>query len=183
MKNDYLRILSALKFLNLEITSPTLSKATRIFIQKFAYILKQTGFSFSNYDDYNFYLNGMYSPNLTYDYYHIRPENYANLERGFQENEIKALNLYRQYIGTHSLFQSHQIEFHEAITTLIYLKHVYSNSTERELRDKAKELKRHLSAKIITISQNVVKQLQFSSEMITQEIQEEFQLWDSLNDE
>jgi len=181
MKNDYLKILSAIKYLNLEINSPILGKSNRIFIQKFVYILKNIGFDFSNYGDYNFYLNGMYSPNLTQDYYHVVSDEHDFSPTAFQQTEIKALGLYKQSILDHSFFKSNKIEFHEAITTLLYLKQQLPEYSERELIKKAKELKNHLSSKIITVSLNVVKKLQFSSEMITPDIQKEFQLWDSLN--
>jgi len=66
MKKDYLKILAALDYLKLEIEAPKLKKSTRIFIQKFAYILKNLGFEFSDYYDYNFYMNGIYDK-LYYD--------------------------------------------------------------------------------------------------------------------
>ncbi|MHA1674465.1 MAG: hypothetical protein ACTSYI_12665 [Promethearchaeota archaeon] len=181
MKNDYLKILSAIKYLNLEIDSPTLNKSNRIFIQKFVYILKNIGFDFSNYGDYNFYLNGMYSPNLTQDYYQIVSDTQEFSLTNFQQKEIDALGLYRESILDNSFFKSNKIEFHEAITTLLYLRQKFPEYSERELVNKAKELKNHLSSKIITVSLNVVKKLQFSIDMITQDIQKEFQLWDSLN--
>jgi len=160
-----------------------IAKATRIFIQKFAYILQKTGFDLSGYDDYNFYLNGMYSPNLTQDYYQIVPEEQDIAGITYHQNEINALERYKQFIQEHAFFRSNRIEFHEAITTLLYLKHQYPDYSERELLNRAKELKNHLSLKIVQISLNVIKQLQFTPDLISDEIKEEFELWDSLNDE
>ncbi len=171
-----------MKYLNLEQISPPMGKASRIFIQKFAYILKNTGFDFSNYDDFNFYLNGVYSPNLTQDYYQNVPDPKDISSVSFQEQEISSLERYRQFILNHSFFRSNKIEFHESITTLQYLNGQNPDFSERTLLNKAKELKNHLSSKILTISLNVIKQLQFSPELLTPEIQDEFELWDSLND-
>jgi uncharacterized protein YwgA len=182
MKKDYVRLLAAMKYLKLEMDPPSLDKATRMFIQKFAYILKKTGFDFSDYNDYNFYLNGMYSPNLTQDYYQIGSEEQHITGRTFQQNEINSLERYKQFIQEHSFFQSNKLEFHEAITTLLYLNQQNPDYSERDLINKAKELKNHLSLKIVKISLNVIKQLQFTPDLIAEEIAEEFELWDSLND-
>ena len=74
MKNDYKKILSFLKYLGIQIDIPGNNFATRILIQKIVYIFKHLGLQFSNYDDYNFYMKGIYSPNLTLDYYNSHSE-------------------------------------------------------------------------------------------------------------
>lgn len=182
MKNDYKKILSFLKYLGIQIDIPSNNFATRILIQKIVYIFKHLGLQFSNYDDYNFYIKGIYSLKLSSDYYNFHSECEILPNTTPLNSEIEELNQYNKYIQKNRLFTTNIIEFHEALTTLIYLKQVNPNLDEKQLKETAKILKPHLTKRILTISLNVVKQIEFKDKLLTPEIQSEFDLWDSLND-
>ena len=168
--------------LGIPIEDPDLNKSTRIFIQKFTYLLKKIGFELSGYNDYNFYLNGVYSPQLTQDYYRFPIDSVRDSSISLNHTDLDIIERYRNNIFQHPYYNTHKIEFHEAITTIQYLSETYPELSEKDLIVKAKDVKKHLSRKILVISLNLIKKMKFQQEMITPEIQEEFTLWDSLND-
>lgn len=182
LKADYIKILKAMKQLEIPIERHELRKTNRIFIQKFTYILKKLGFELSSYNDYNFYLNGVYSPHLTQDYYQIPITSVNESSIYLSQRELDIIEKYRNNILEHPYFKTHKIEFHEALTTIQYLYEKYHELSEKELLITAKNLKNHLSRKILVISLNVIKKLKFQQDMVTPDLKEEFALWDSLND-
>ncbi|MHA1648417.1 MAG: hypothetical protein ACTSVL_12680 [Promethearchaeota archaeon] len=182
MKIDYIKILKAMKEVGIVIEDPDLSKSTRIFIQKFTYLLKNLGFEITGYEDYNFYLNGVYSPQLTQDYYKFSINLVEDPSISLTRADLDLLERYKHNIFNHPYFQSHKIEFHEALTTLQYLSEIYPELIEKDLLLGAKDLKKHLSRKILVLSLNIIKKMKFQQEMVTPSIQEELSLWDSLND-
>ncbi len=192
MKKDYKKIMKLLNHLEIDVRNPSEEFLSRFFIQKFVYILKWLGIQFSNYDDYNFYLNGTYSPKLCQDYYNYLPlldsgskmgmETEMGKEMELQENDLEALEKYKQFILEHKFMEKSPYAFHEAISSIMYFQIKTPNLNENQIIDLVKNQKPHLSNKILIVSLNIIKKLQFKEEFITPDIQQEFNLWDQLND-
>ncbi len=186
MKKDYEKIRNLLNHLEIDIRNPPEEFLSRFFIQKFVYILKWLGVKFSNYNDYNFYLNGTYSPKLCQDYYKypslLDIGSKLGMKMEIQEEELEGFEKYKQFISEHKFMKKSPYAFHEAISSIMYFLKNSPELNENQILNQVKNQKPHLSNKILNISLNVIKKIQFEEEFITPDIKQEFKLWDQLND-
>ncbi len=192
MKEDYKKIRNLLNYLEIDIRNPPEEFLSRFFIQKFVYILKWLGVKFSNYNDYNFYLNGTYSPKLCQDYYKypslldyrskMSIEMETEMKMDIHEEDLEGLEKYKQFISEHKFMEKSPYAFHESISSIMYFIKKSPELNENQILNQVKIQKPHLSNKILNVSLNIIKKIQFKEEYITSDIQQEFKLWDQLND-
>lgn len=184
MGKDFEKIIFALKYWNLILEDPTKDKnfQSRLIIQKLAYICQSLGVEMKRYH-FNIYKNGPYSPDLTSDYYN-NPSLINSLRTEYKPtpNEIVVFDKVEEIILSNPLNIKHQADLLEAISTVLYFKNYNSKFLDDDLFEKTLDEKPFLSDKIVIIAINLVKKLEFKPEYLTEEIQEELDLWDKAED-
>lgn len=184
MVKDFEKIIFALKHWNLFLEDPTKDKnfQSRLIIQKLAHISQTLGVELKRYH-FTLYKNGPYSPDLTYDYYN-NPILINSLKTDYKPSpkEIELFDEIKEVILSHPLNNNHQADLLEAVSTVLYFKNYNPKLLDDDLFEKTLDQKPFLSHKIITIAINLVKQLKFKSEYLSEEIQEELDLWDKAED-
>ena len=181
MLDDLSKIIAALKYWNLDRRLfPKDNYVDRFLLQKLTYLCQSLGLNI----DYPFgiYLAGPYSKALA-DAYYQHPQEIASLTTEYKPNkqDIEIFERIHKYILMKKVKGDRKMEFLEAVATIQKLIKDKRASTEDEMYSQTKRLKPHLSDYIITIALNTVKQLNFRSEYLTDELREEFELWDRID--
>ena len=178
-----MKILAALKYWDLHLNDPSYQSnfQSRKLLQKLTYICKSLKIQM----DYNFslYIHGPYCTALADDYYEFHnnvPKKSTTYEP--ENDEIEIYKKIKEYIFSHSLYNRNRVEFLEAIATIMYLKDINPDLLDDEIFENTKINKPYLSDRIIIIANNVVKQLLFKPEYLTDELKEELELWDRAED-
>lgn len=183
MYNDFMRILAGLKYWNIRLDDPSYKSnfSSRIILQKLSYICQKMGLE-TNYS-FNFYIHGPYSISLTNDYYHYH-NNVPKMSTTYEpnNNEIKIFKKIEEFLFSHSVYCKKPIDLLEAATTIMYINEKNPDLLDDELFEKTKKNKQFLSDKTIIIANNIVKELLFKPEYLTDEIKDEIEMWDDVED-
>ena len=181
---DFLKVIAILSNSKIEMKNPKIAKnfQTRIIIQKIIFLSKMLGINLKRYN-FSLYKNGPYSPSLTADYYENN-ESIAALETSYHltPNEQEIVGKIKNVILEHPLNKYNQADLLEAVSTAYYIKHYNEDILDDDLFGQTKDEKPFISVKIITIALNIVKKLRFKPEYLTNEIQDELDLWDKAED-
>lgn len=181
MSDDFKKIISALKYWNIYLDRPDRDYVSRFKIQKLAYLCKSMGIPLN----YNFtlYIKGPYSTGLSQDYFK-EPQLIETLETNYvlNEKDLEILDKINEYVLIHPITNNFEFEFLEAVSTARYLKNRYPDMLDDEIFAKIKEIKQHLKDSIIVIAINTVKKLFFNSELLTEEVRREIDIWDKAED-
>jgi len=178
MLDDLEKVIAGLKYWNL-ILDPVNSYENRFLLQKLTFLSQSLGMKLS----YNFglYVAGPYCSQLADDYYK-HSNRITSLQTDYRttkkENEI--FMKIKRYVIDRQVNEK-RMSFIEGVATIQKLYLDGHATTEEELHYKTKEIKPHLSDYIIIIALNAVKQLNFKSEYLTDELKEEFDLWDRID--
>jgi len=181
MSKNFRTVIAALKYWNIYLKSPEKAYGSRFKIQKLSYLCQSMGIPL-NYR-YTLYLSGPYSTRLTQDYFSA-PYLVDTLETDyvFGEKELKILDKINEYVLNHPINNTYESEFLEAVSTILYLKNKYPDMLDDEIFSKTKEIKHHLKDSIIVIAINTAKKLLFKPEFLSEEVQEEIDIWDKAED-
>ena len=181
MSEDLKKIISVLRYWNIYLNRPDRDYNSRFKIQKLAYLCKSMGISL-NYQ-FSLYISGPYSTGLTRDYYE-EPQLIETLETDYSlnEEEVEVLDKINEYVLIHPVTNDYESEFLEAVSTVRYLKKKYSNLLDDDIFVRTKEIKQHLKESLIVIAINTVKKLLYKPEFLTEEVQEEIDIWDKAED-
>ena len=181
MLEDLNKVIAALKYWNLNRPlNPTESYNDRFFIQKLAYLCQSLGLN--THYSFGIYIAGPYSKNLA-DAYYAYPAEILSLSTRYEPTEldIKIFEKIRIHVLDKKVKGERKMEHLEAVATIQKLLRRGDIESEDELYFQTKEIKPHLSDYIITIALNTVKQLNFKMEYLTEELKEEFELWDRID--
>ncbi len=178
-----MKILAALKNWNISLKDPSYDSnfKSRKILQKLTYICQSLGVDMNYYFD--LYIHGPYCTTLANDYYEYHnnvPKKSTTYKPNEPESEI--FNRIKNIVFSNPSYQKNSVEFLEAIATIIFLKKTDPNMLDDDLFEKTKENKPYISDKIIIIAINIVKQLFFKPEDLTDEIKGELDMWDSAED-
>lgn len=183
MYEDFVKIVAILKNLNLNLKNPVEDQnyETRFLLQKITFITKALGMDLSY--DFGLYISGPYCPSLADDYYHY-PQlvNLLDSDYNLEKNELEISRIIKREILSHPLIENHKSEFLEALATILFIMKEYPDLLDDEIFRRVKELKGYLKDDIIIIALNIAKKLNFRDEFLTEEIQEELDLWDKTED-
>lgn len=183
MVDDFEKLLVAIKYWNLKLNNPKDDEnfQDRLILQKLTFLIKSLGIKM-NYN-FNLYKSGPYCPDLTQDYYN-NSWRVVNLDSQLKPypREIKIFDQIKDIIFSHPLYEKYSASLLEAITTAYYIKQVNPDIIDDEVFMKTKDEKPYLSDKIVLIAINLVKKLMFKPEYITDDMKEEFRLWDNADD-
>jgi len=167
MANDYEKVLGIIKFLNLNLRNPTPDEhfRDRLIIQKITHISQFLGLGL-NYD-FNLYIKGPYSPQLTEDYYKFHNnESISSLNlssaSSLSNEEINYLKKIKNMIFSQPLFKSHKVDLLQAISTIMYFIRDTPSLSDEDLILKTKNEKPYLTDRIIWNAMNMVKSLKDS---------------------
>ena len=181
MLEDFNKIIAAFKYWNFNRPlNPIESYNDRFLIQKLAFLCQSLGLNM-NYT-FGIYLAGPYSKALADDYFAFH-ENLNGLITPYEptKTDIEIFGKITEIILNKEVKGGRKMEYLEAVATIQKLLHRGDIESEDELYVQTKEIKPHLSDYIITIALNAVKQLNFKSEYLTDELKEEFDLWDRID--
>ena len=184
MAKDLDKIIFALKYWGFKLEDPTKDKnfQSRLIIQKLTHICQTLGVEIKRYH-FTLYKNGPYSPDLTNDYYN-NPFLINSLRTEYKptSTEIEVFDKVKEVVLSHPLNNEHQADLLEAVSTVLHFKNHNPRFLDDDLFEKTLDEKPFLSDKIVTIAINLVKKLRFKPEYLTEEIQEELDLWDKAED-
>lgn len=183
MLEDLKKIITGLKYWNLRLKNPKVDEnfQSRLITQKLAFICKSLGFQMKY--SFNLYKSGPYCPALTRDYYQY--SNFVvNLESDYipTKKEKEIFEKVKDDLLSHPINIKHRSDLLEAVATIFFIKKYDSVDLDDDIFEKTKNEKPFLSDRIITIAINIVKQLLFKPEFLTDEIKEELEIWDNVDD-
>ena len=81
-----------------------------------------------------------------------------------------------------ALMQSHSAEFLEALTTVIHFIRTDGDYSHDSLVQKVKEIKPHLSARIVSTCVNIAKEFLLKNEPVDASLEEEMTEWERVQD-
>ena len=174
-KSDLVKLNEILKSLGID--RDISSFDSRLRIQKIVYILKAMGVDLKY--PFEFYKggHGVYSRKLADAYYHFKQhtieERLLNDNTGhLDENEKKKLDQFKK-------IDYHDPKMLEAISSIIYLDLTYKY--QEDVVERIRILKPHLGHDVTLSALNSAKMLLFKDSYLTNEIETEMKLWDTLN--
>jgi len=181
MSEDFKKVISVLKYWDMYLERPNRDYGSRFKIQKLTYLCKSMGFPLKY--QFTLYISGPYSTGLTRDYFNA-PQLIETLETDYILNEVdlEILDKINEYVLIHPITNNYESEFLEAVSTVDYLKKRYPDMLDDEIFAKTKEVKQYLKDSIVVIAINTVKKLLFKPEFLTEEVEEEIDIWDKAED-
>lgn len=183
MSQDLDKIIAGLKYWRFNLKNPKYDQnfQSRLIIQKLAFLCQFLGIK-SRYF-FTLYKNGPYSPDLTNDYYEYASQ-VANLDTDYRptKKDVDVYDKIEKHVLSHPLNKDYQAELLEAVATVFYLKQFNPDYIEDDLFEKTKEEKPFIRDNIIIIAINIVKELMFKPEDLTDELKEELDMWDRAED-
>ncbi len=184
MIKDFEKMVFAFRYWDFTLEDPSKDKnfQSRLIIQKLTHICQIFGVEMKSYH-FSLYKNGPYSPDLADDYYQ-NPLLIISQKTDYKPSltEMETFNQVKEIVLSHPLNNDHQADLLEAVSTVSHFKNRNPRLLDDDLFEKVISEKPFLSDKIITIAINLAKMLNFKSEYLTKEIQEELDLWDNAED-
>ena len=183
MYKDFKKILAALKYWNISLSDPSIQRnfQSRMILQKLTFICQSLGIQLKY--KFNLYVHGPYCSALAGDYYQY----HNNVLKGSTSYvlgtmEMEILEVIKDYIFSHPVYERNKMDFLEAIATIFYYRKNYPELLDDGIFKRTKKNKPYLKDRIITVAINSMKELTFKPEYITDEIKKELDLWDRADD-
>jgi hypothetical protein len=186
MLDDLKTVAAVLKFFGFTGWEPRNDYVYRFNIQKIAYLCKVMGVPLQSYD-FSIYLHGPYSQALAADYtaypaiVTADPRDHSK-DHAFSGGEREALRHMKDVVFSNPLMQAHPAEFLEALSTVVFFIISEDDYSHDSLVGKVKEIKPHLSARILSIAVNVAKELLISIKPPSAALVEELSAWERMGD-
>jgi len=182
MLEDLDKVIAALKYWGLKPDIKN-SYSWRFFIQKTTYLLEAFDMPISYF--FTIHLKGTYSRQLTQDYYAFQDRvclletNYVPTPKDIEIFErMKKTVLERTKTPDDA---DAELQLLEGISTAVYLMRQSPETVGEEVFATIKILKPYLSDATVVIGLSIAKEVLFKPEYLTDEIQEEIEIWDRVD--
>jgi hypothetical protein len=182
MLDDLKKLSAVLKSFGFTGWEPDKEYNSRFFLQKLAYFCKVLGIKLDSYE-FSIYLHGPYSQALSTDYSaHAAVVTAPTRDYSFSREERENLRFLKDVIFNHPLMQTHSDEFLEAVSTIIFFIEQDNDYSHDALIDKVKDIKPHLSNRILSIAVNVAKEFLLRIKPLPEDLEEELSAWEQIED-